>query len=84
MLGLGGTSAPSQLLYNVMMPSQETDLTSISPTRLWVPKHVMITRAAADLPHTAEILRRCERAGIEDIRFLPGNALTGLRGASER
>ena len=54
------------------MPSQEIDLTSISPTRLWVPKHVMITRSAADLPHTAEIIRRCERAGVDDIRFLPG------------
>ncbi|WP_216698973.1 spore photoproduct lyase family protein [Arthrobacter sp. Br18] len=54
------------------------------PTRLWVPKHVMITRPAADLPHTAEIIRRCESAGVDDIRVMPGNALTGLKGASER
>jgi spore photoproduct lyase len=67
-----------------MMTSQDIDLTSLSPTRLWVPKHVLITRAAADLQHTAEIVRRCERAGVEDIRFLSGNALTGLRGDTER
>lgn len=67
-----------------MTTPQELDLTTLSPTRLWAPKHVMITRAAAELPHTAEIIRRCERAGVDDIRFLPGNALTGLRGATER
>ncbi|MBG6183963.1 hypothetical protein IWX65_001931 [Arthrobacter sp. CAN_A214] len=65
-----------------MTTAQELDLTSLSPTRLWVPKHVMITRAAAELPHTAGIIRRCERAGVDDIRILPGNALTGLRGAT--
>ena len=43
-----------------------------------------ITRAAADLPHTAEIVRRCEQAGVQDIAVLPGNQLTGLRGASDR
>ncbi|MHA7246962.1 spore photoproduct lyase family protein [Arthrobacter tecti] len=63
---------------------KELDLTALSPTRLWVPKHVLITQAAAELPHTAEIVRRCEQAGVDDIRILPGNALTGLRGATER
>ncbi|MPY11013.1 spore photoproduct lyase family protein [Arthrobacter bussei] len=66
------------------MTPQEQDLTTITPTRLWVPKHVLITRAASELPHTAEIVRRCEAAGVEDIRILSGNALTGLRGATER
>ncbi|KNC18925.1 radical SAM protein [Arthrobacter sp. RIT-PI-e] len=67
-----------------MTTARELDLTTLAPTRLWVPKHVLITRAAAELPHTAEIVRRCEQAGVTDIRFLPGNALTGLRGNSER
>lgn len=70
------------------MISRESDLTTLSSTstatRLWVPRHVLITRAAAELPHTAEIVRRCEAAGVEDIRVLPGNVLTGLRGATER
>ncbi len=55
-----------------------------APTRLWVPKRVLITRSAADLPHTAEIVRRCEAAGVNDIRILTGDAITGLRGDTER
>ena len=43
-----------------------------------------ITRAAADLPHTAEIVARCEAAGVQDISVLPGNQLTGMRGPTER
>ena len=54
------------------------------PTRLWTPKRVLITRPAADLPHTAEIVRRCEAAGVADIAVMPGNSLTGLRGETER
>jgi spore photoproduct lyase len=52
--------------------------------RLWVPKRVLITRAAAEQPHTAEIVRRCTAAGVADIAYLPGNRLTGLSGETER
>ena len=52
--------------------------------RLWLPERVLVTAASAEQPHTAEILRRCEAAGVEDIRILPGNRLTGLTQASER
>jgi spore photoproduct lyase len=45
---------------------------------------VLITKPAADLPHTAEIIRRCEAAGVDDITVMPGNSLTGLRGETER
>ena len=55
-----------------------------TPTRLWTPKRVLVTRAAAEQPHTAEILRRCEAAGVEDITLLPNDRLTGLRGETER
>jgi len=55
-----------------------------TPSRIWTPKRVLVTRAAADLPHTAEILRRCERAGVSDITLLPNDRLTGLRGETER
>jgi spore photoproduct lyase len=54
------------------------------PHRLWVPKRVLVTRAAAEQPHTAEIVRRCEAAGVSEIAFLAGNRLTGLGGGSER
>jgi spore photoproduct lyase len=52
--------------------------------RLWVPKRVLVTRAATLFPHTAEIVRRCESAGVTDIEELPGNRLTGIRGDTER
>src|SRR3712207_4541575 len=54
------------------------------PLRLWVPKRVMVTRSAAELPHTAEILRRTESAGVTDIQIMKGDRLTGLSGGSER
>jgi spore photoproduct lyase len=52
--------------------------------RLWTPKRVLVTRPAAELPHTAEIVRRCEAAGVSDIDFLSGNRLTGMTGETER
>jgi len=54
------------------------------PRRPWVPQHVRITRSAADLPHTAEVVRRCAAAGVTDIVLERGDRLSGLRGASER
>ncbi|GAA2054239.1 spore photoproduct lyase family protein [Williamsia deligens] len=56
----------------------------VAPTRVWTPSRVLVTRSAADLPHTAEIIRRCEAAGVSDIDILSGDRLTGLRGESER
>ena len=56
----------------------------VAPTRLWTPSRVLVTKSASELPHTAEILRRCEAAGVVDIDILPGDRLTGLRGESER
>ena len=53
-------------------------------SRLWTPRHVVVTRSAAERPHTAEILRRVEAAGVDDVSFLSGDRLTGLRGADER
>ncbi|MGU3292709.1 spore photoproduct lyase family protein [Williamsia sp. M5A3_1d] len=44
----------------------------------------MVTRSASELPHAAEIIRRCEAAGVSDIDMLSGDRLTGLRGATER
>ncbi|MGB2720717.1 MAG: spore photoproduct lyase family protein [Rhodococcus sp. (in: high G+C Gram-positive bacteria)] len=55
-----------------------------APARLWTPSRVLVTRSASELPHTAEIIRRCEAAGVTEIDVLPGDRLTGLRGESER
>ena len=52
--------------------------------RLWRPKRVLITRAAAEQVHTTEIVRRCAAAGVSDIVLLSGNRLTGLSGETER
>jgi spore photoproduct lyase len=57
---------------------------ALRPARLWVPKRVLITRSAAEQPHTAEIVRRCQSANVREIEFLPGDRLTGLSGDTER
>ena len=53
-------------------------------SKLWLPRHVQVTAAAAEQPHTAEILTRLERAGVQDVRLLRSNRLTGLTDGSER
>ncbi|MDV7199308.1 hypothetical protein R4172_17315 [Rhodococcus kroppenstedtii] len=63
-------------------PAAASDL--VQPTRLWTPKHVVVTASAAEQPHTAEILRRCEAAGVDDVTMLSGDRITGLRGGSDR
>ena len=45
---------------------------------------MQVTAAAAELPHTAEIMRRLEAAGVEDVRVLTSNRLVGLSDGSER
>ncbi len=57
---------------------------SASVARRWTPRRVLVTPAAAELPHTAVILRRCEQAGVSEIEHLRSDRLTGLRGDSER
>ena len=76
----------SELLDLPLAPEQSSldDTLVAEPTRLWVPKHVMITAPAAELPHTAEIIRRLEANGVTDIEVMKGNALTGLRRETER
>ena len=49
-----------------------------------MPRRVLVTRSAAEQPHTAEILRRCEAAGVTDIELLSGDRLTGLAASTER
>jgi spore photoproduct lyase len=65
------------------MSEQRTSPTRQAP-RLWVPRHVQVTAAAAEQPHAAEILRRLEKAGVEDVRILPSNRLVGLNEGTER
>jgi spore photoproduct lyase len=57
---------------------------TIRPPKLWVPRHVQVTAAAAEQPHTAEILRRLEAAGVDDVQLLRSNRLVGLNEGNER
>jgi spore photoproduct lyase len=52
--------------------------------KIWVPRHVQVTAAAAEQPHTVEILRRLVAAGVDDVRLLGSNRLTGLNEGSDR
>ncbi|WP_375433196.1 spore photoproduct lyase family protein [uncultured Friedmanniella sp.] len=71
-------------MSNALLPELGTLPLTPAPTRIWTPKRVQVTRAAAELPHTAEILRRCEAAGVTDIMMLTNDRLSGLRGETER
>ena len=51
---------------------------------LWTPARVLVTRSAFDLPHGAEIVARCEAAGVADIRVLPGDRLPALNADNDR
>ena len=55
-----------------------------TPETGWVPRHVLVTRSAADSPHGQRIVARCRAAGVPDITLLAGDRLPNLRGASER
>jgi spore photoproduct lyase len=59
------------------MTSTIPALPARTPT-LWTPARVLVTRSAADLPHGADIVARCEAAGVEDITILTGDRLPAL------
>ena len=54
------------------------------PARQWVPKHVFVTRSAAEQPHGQAVVARCAAAGVQDIRLLDGDRLPGLRDGTDR
>jgi spore photoproduct lyase len=56
---------------------------SDAPT-LWTPARVLVTRSASELPHGAEIMTRCETAGVSDIEILSGDRLPTMRGDNDR
>ncbi|MCG5433357.1 hypothetical protein LV457_13830 [Mycobacterium sp. MYCO198283] len=54
-----------------------------SPT-LWTPARVLVTRSAAEQPHGAQIVARCEAAGVTDIQLLKTDRLPSSRADSDR
>ncbi|WP_369135827.1 radical SAM protein [Modestobacter sp. I12A-02662] len=61
-----------------------TTLELPSPTRLWTPSRVLVTRSAAERPYGQRVLARLEAAGVDAIDLLPGDRLPGLRGNGDR
>ncbi|MHA0287745.1 spore photoproduct lyase family protein [Mycobacterium sp. C3-094] len=59
-------------------------MTITHPPVLWTPQRVLVTRSAAELPHGAEIISRCEAAGVATIELLAGDRLPSLRGDDDR
>jgi spore photoproduct lyase len=53
-------------------------------TTLWTPARVLVTRSASETPHGADIIARCEAAGVGDIRVLTGDRLPPLGAENER
>ncbi|RJK97093.1 radical SAM protein [Vallicoccus soli] len=50
----------------------------------WLPKRVLVTRSAAELPHGQRIVERCAAAGVEDVQLLRGDRLPSLQAGDER
>jgi spore photoproduct lyase len=55
-----------------------------TPPTLWIPQRVLVTRSAFEQPHGANIVARCEAAGVADISLLPGDRLPPLRADNDR
>ena len=49
-----------------------------------MPKRVLVTRSAAEMPHGQRIVDRCEAAGVTDITLLAGDRLPNLTAGDER
>jgi spore photoproduct lyase len=56
----------------------------VGAVRRWVPRHVLVTRSAAETSHGQHIVARCEAAGVADIRLLGGDRLPSLRDGTDR
>ncbi|NHC12897.1 SPL family radical SAM protein [Motilibacter deserti] len=50
----------------------------------WLPKRVLVTRSAAELPHGRQIVDRCAAAGVEDVQLLRTDRLPSLGGDDPR
>ena len=57
---------------------------ALKPPTLWTPARVLVTRSAFDTPRGADIVKRCEAAGVTDIDLLRGDRLPSLRADNER
>lgn len=65
---------------------EPADAATALPRRptLWRPARVLVTKSAFDQPHGANVVARCEAAGVSDIRVLPGDRLPSLIAGTDR
>ena len=68
-------------LHTVMTSATSS---AVKPPTLWTPARVLVTRSAFDTPRGADIVKRCEAAGVTDIDLLRGDRLPPLRGDNDR
>jgi spore photoproduct lyase len=61
-----------------------TPVLAPSPSRLWTPSRVLVTRSAAERPHGQRVLARLEAVGVPDVELLRGDRLPNLRGGGDR
>ncbi|WP_298461855.1 spore photoproduct lyase family protein [uncultured Cellulomonas sp.] len=54
------------------------------PRTPWLPKRVVVTRSAADLPHGRRIVDRATAAGVPHVEVLAGDRLTGMTADTPR
>ncbi|MCZ2815533.1 SPL family radical SAM protein [Modestobacter sp. VKM Ac-2984] len=59
-------------------------VTATTPTRLWTPSRVLVTRSAAERPYGQRVLAQLEASGVSDIELLRGDRLPALRGDGDR
>ncbi len=81
-----GLQPSAGALSLVMPPVAAPAPTAVAPTpsRLWTPQRVLVTRSAAERPYGQAVLARLEQAGVEDVELLKGDRLPNLRGDGDR
>jgi spore photoproduct lyase len=65
------------------MPAAVAAAPRASGAKRWTPRRVVITRSAREHAHGRRIAARCAALGVP-VEELPGDRLTGLRGADDR
>lgn len=65
-------------------PFRQMTSSTTEAATLWTPARVLVTRSAFTEPHGADIVKRCEAAGVADIDVLAGDRLPPLQADNDR
>lgn len=66
------------------LPAEAAPAAGIRATRLWKPRHVLVTRSAYEREHGRAIVERSAAAGVQDIELLRGDRLPAIGGENAR